>query len=204
MVTWATTTTLTAAAGSVGYGAEDTDTFTVTVAAPGAPAPPGGKVAVKTGGTTLCTVTLADGTGTCTMTATKLEPGSYGLSAAFPGAPGYSSSSAGPVTLAVTSWVTATNLALSSPSVPYSQVNTAMFTVTVTADGAPGPATGKVTVKSGGVTLCTVTLTDGTGTCIPGATKLKPGTYQLEAAYTGVVGYDPSGSAPVTFTVTKS
>lgn len=79
-----TATTLTLSAARVRYGAERTEHLTVAVTAKYGKVP-GAKVAVKSGRTVLCTVTLASGKGTCTLAASQLHPGAYTLTVAYPG-----------------------------------------------------------------------------------------------------------------------
>jgi hypothetical protein len=52
----------------------------------------------------------------------------------------------------------------------------------VTTKAANGlPPTGTVAIRAGSPTVCTMTLSDGVGSCQPAASKLKPGTYSLVA-----------------------
>jgi Bacterial Ig-like domain (group 3) len=48
---------------------------------------PAGKVTVTAGSATLCVITLRSGRGSCRLTARRLRPGTYGLTAAYPGSP---------------------------------------------------------------------------------------------------------------------
>jgi len=70
---------------SVTYGNEGlTGLFSVTVTSPAGT--PTGTVSVKNGTTILCTLTLANGAGTCTLGATQLTVGSYAsLTAVYSG-----------------------------------------------------------------------------------------------------------------------
>jgi hypothetical protein len=47
--------------------------------------PPAGKVTVKAGSAALCVITLRSGRGSCTLTARRLSPGTYRVTAAYPG-----------------------------------------------------------------------------------------------------------------------
>jgi hypothetical protein len=98
----ATTTALTLSATSVRVGHEQNErlTATVTPAVSGTPAPTG-TVTVKAGTTTVCTITLASGKGSCTPTASKLAVGTYQLTASYPGVPPYAASTSPAKTLTV-------------------------------------------------------------------------------------------------------
>jgi hypothetical protein len=95
---------------------------------------------------------------------------------------------------------TSTSLSLATSKLTYGHEQSAKLSVTV-APEAGGIPTGQVTVKAGSVSLCTITLSSGTGSCTPAATKLRPGTYQLTASYGGDTVYHGSTSAQHTLTV---
>jgi len=73
-----TTTTLSASSNSLTFGSENTEVFSVTVAprTSGVPGVPTGTVVVKAGWTTLCTITLSAGAGSCSPGASAL-PGAH-------------------------------------------------------------------------------------------------------------------------------
>ena len=75
------------------------------------------------------------------------------------------------------------------------------MTVTVTSQG--GTPGGTVTVKSGTVTVCTITLGSGKGSCTLSAAKLPAGTHTLAAAYPGSSDFISSTSVKQTLTVVK-
>jgi len=68
------------------------------------------------------------------------------------------------------------------------------------AGGTPG---GKVTVLAGARTVCVIKLAGGKGSCKLGAKALKPGHYQLTAAYGGSQTYVGSRSGRKTLVVSK-
>jgi hypothetical protein len=68
----------------------------------GAGANPNGKVAIKAGATQICTITLAKGSGSCTLTAAKLGPGTYHLGATYNGDATHARSTSAKKTLTVT------------------------------------------------------------------------------------------------------
>src|SRR5262249_57845027 len=86
--------------------------------------------------------------------------------------------------LADASPATSTSLSLAASKVTYGHEQSAKFSATVTPE-AGGIPTGKVTVKAGSAGLCTITLGGGMGSCTLAAAKLRPGTYQLTASYSG-------------------
>ena len=77
---------------------------------------------------------------------------------------------------------TTTILSSSASSVAYGQEQTVVFTATVTASNGEKPS-GKGTVLWSGKKICTLTITNGTGSCSPKATGLKNGPYSLDAAF---------------------
>src|SRR5262249_56411392 len=98
------------------------------------------------------------------------------------------------------SQATSTSLSLAAAKVTYGHEQSAKLSVTVTPE-AGGIPTGKVTVKAGSASLCTITLGGGTGSCTLAAAKLRPGTYQLTASYGGDNLYNGSTSAQHALTV---
>jgi hypothetical protein len=94
---------------------------------------------------------------------------------------------------------TSTSISPSSPAVIYGDEQAGPVSVTVTSPyGTPG---GKVTVSSGGATLCTARLASGTGSCVLPATGLPVGTAQLTASYNGSTDFATSTSAAASLTV---
>ena len=98
--------------------------------------------------------------------------------------------------------VTSTSLKLSKASISFGQEQAEHLTVTVT-PSTGGKPSGKVSVKTGSTTLCTVTLAKGKGTCALKAKKLHPGHYKVRATYGGDLVYAASTSGTKTLTVTK-
>jgi Bacterial Ig-like domain (group 3) len=71
---------------------------------------------------------------------------------------------------------------------------------------APSPAwvlAGTVTVNAGQTAIAVITLKHGEATCTFPPKKLRPGTYQLTAAYTSSSGYNPVTTAKKKFVVTR-
>jgi Bacterial Ig-like domain (group 3) len=83
-----TSTRLALSAASVPYGHEQSEKISVTVAPRYGGTPPG-TVRVRAGHVTVCLITLASGAGSCRLTARRLHRGSYRLTAAYEGGPGF-------------------------------------------------------------------------------------------------------------------
>jgi hypothetical protein len=107
-----------------------------------------GAVAVKSGTKKLCTATLSNGTGSCTLAATALKPGSSLLTAVYTATAHFGASTSSPATLTVTKDPTSTALSLSAPSVAYGKEQTEILKATVTAGGGITP-TGSLKIKAG-------------------------------------------------------
>src|ERR1700722_4127516 len=58
-------------------------------------------------------------------------------------------------------------------------------------------ATGTVTVRSGGKTICVIVLKDGTGSCKVSTKGDKPGSVKFVGLYSGGGGLNPAESKPV-------
>ena len=75
---------------------------------------------------------------------------------------------------------TSAALTLSTATVAHSHEQSEKFSVTTkSANGIP--STGPVAIRAGSTTVCTITLSDGAGSCRPTASRLKPGTYAIVA-----------------------
>ena len=133
-----TTTALSALPASVTYGSENTVVLTATVT-PSTSGTPSGTVTVKSGATTVCTVTLASGTGSCspssdTLLAVASNP--YSMTASYVGDTNFTSSASSAQTLSVTTALTTTTLSFSPPSIAVGAEQTGAFTPTLTASPA--------------------------------------------------------------------
>ena len=142
-------------------------------------------MAIRIGSTTLCTFTLSGGTGGCTLTATQLGVGTSTVTAAYTSSNANIAGSSTSKTLVVSAASTTTTLSFTSP-VNYGAEGSADFVVTVSTTGAT--PTGTVAIERGSTTLCTITLSGGTGTCTLSASQLAAGTYSIAAVY------DPANS----------
>ena len=185
---------------SVAYGSEGSVTFSVSVTPPsGSIGVPTGTVNVGTGGTTLCVVTLANGTGTCTTSATALvaTAAAYPVVASYNGDGNFPPSVSGPQSLTVGKVRTASPSSVSPVSVQYGAEHTSVFSVTVIPVSGTGIPTGTVSVKSGGTLLCTITLSGGSGTCSPAETALPVAStlYTVTSTYSGDGNFTASSSS---------
>ncbi len=201
VVNGATTTTTLSFTTPVNYGAEGSAGFSVTVTSAGGT--PTGTVAIESGSTTLCTVTLSGGAGSCSPAASKLAQGTYSITAVFtPTNANFITSSSSAHSFVVNPALTTTTLSFTSP-VAYLSEGKAEFTVTVTS-GA-GTPTGTVAIDNGPTTLCTVTLSGGTGTCTLSASQLAPNTYSVSGVFSPTnANFATSNSTTQTLVVNKA
>jgi hypothetical protein len=91
---------------------------------------------------------------------------------------------------------------MSAAKVRYGHEQSERISVRVTGHtgGTPG---GKVTVRAGARTICAIKLAAGKASCTLGAKAVKPGHYQLTAAYGGSQTYAGSKSGGKTLTVSR-
>jgi hypothetical protein len=95
-----TTTTMTLSAASVVYGREQAERVSVNVDDVFGSVPTG-TVTIKAGNTVACTITLKSRKGSCALTAKEFKPGTYQLTASYPGKGGFTGSASPPKTLKV-------------------------------------------------------------------------------------------------------
>jgi hypothetical protein len=200
-VTEPTSTTLTLSASGVIYGDEQGEMISVTVSA-GSAGTPGGTVTIRSGTASVCVITLASGTGNCSLTARKLGAGTRQLVATYGGGIGFGGSASATEALTVAKAASTTSMALSAAKVSYGHEKKEHLTVTVSPQYGGTPA-GTVTVKAGNITVCTITLVSGKGNCTLSAKKLSKGTRHLAATYDGNTDFTSSTSATRTLKVVK-
>jgi hypothetical protein len=203
----ATTTSLVLAEPTVDYGQESIERFSVTVVTTGT-ADPTGTVTISSGSSAVCAITLAPVSaatagGSCSPAPGALAPGSFQLTAAYPGDAASAASASVPATLGVSKSATTTSLSLSSPSVGYAGQQTEQVSVTVQSPDGDAPG-GSVQVSAGSAPLCTITLSAGAGACALAADEFAPGSYQLTASYAGSPDYAASVSEDEALTVSQS
>ncbi len=189
-------------AAKVTYGKEQTERVTITVSA-AAGETPSGTVTVNAGTAVVCgSVELSAGQASCTVAATRLPAGTWHLTASYGGSTGLAPSTSAARTLTVARAAAKVTLSLSAARVIYGQERSERLTVRVTGQYAGMPA-GKVTVKSGKVTVCTITLASGRGSCALAARKLPVGTRTLVAVYSGSSDFTGAASTRKTLKVVK-
>lgn len=145
---------------------------------------------------------LSGGKNTCTTSAGTLAPGRYSVVLEYNGSADFATSTSVTHYLTVSRAKTTTTLSLSKSPVTYGHENQERLTVSVSHAGSVYP-TGRVTVKAGSATLCTISLSKGTGSCTLSASKLKAGTYRLSASFPANSDYLKSTSSSKTLKVAK-
>jgi DNA-directed RNA polymerase subunit H (RpoH/RPB5) len=202
-------TTVTATPSPASYGQVVTYKATIADATTGSTGTPTGTVAITTGSTALCTVTLSAGTGTCTSAAAPT--GSDTVTGTYSGDTNFLASS-GTTSLTVVQAGATTTVTATPPSDFYGQVVTYGATVADATSGSTGTPTGTVVITTGSTALCTVTLSAGTGTCTsaaaPTGSDTVTGTYSGDTNFTGSSGTTSvtaaQAASAVTVTSSKS
>jgi hypothetical protein len=167
-----TTTAATATPFSVALGTAVTYGATVSASS----GTPSGTVAFTVGATTLCTATLAGGTGTCS--ASNAPFGSDTVTATYSGDSTFAAST-GTAALAVTQGATTTSVTVAPPTIVSGQ----SVSYSTTVSSAVGTPTGTVTFTVGSTTLCTAILAGGAGTCF--TSNAPAGADTVTATYSG-------------------
>ncbi len=165
-------------------------TYSVNVTSTGGT--PTGTVTFKVGSTTLCTtMALSSGAGSCT--ATNAPIGSPDTVTAFYSGDTNFSAQSGTTSITVTKLLSTTVVNVPSSSNFTSSVSYSA-TVTPTTLGGPTP-TGSVTFTTGPTTLCTATLSGGTGSCSIGTAPI--GVDTVLGTYNGDTNYATSSQSSV-------
>jgi hypothetical protein len=154
-----------------------------------------GTVEFRVGDTLLCTARVRASAAACSVGSRELEPGDYRVSATYLGDDTYLGVTRAFRLTVAKGFVTMT--ATNSDVVP---AIVAGQSITLSARGLPGNATGTVVFTSNGLTLCTAKVQRGAATCQTG-TDLPVGKYVTTASYSGDVHYLRAG-ARTTFSVT--
>jgi hypothetical protein len=94
-------TTLELSATKVPYGHEQVEHLSVTVSPQHSGSAPIGQVTISESGTRLCTITLASGKGTCTLSSKELKAGTYRLVATYGGSTNFKGSTSAKETFTV-------------------------------------------------------------------------------------------------------
>src|SRR5208283_1478755 len=99
------------------YGDEQVGQVSVTVSPEFAGFTPTGTVSVKESTTVLCTITLASGKGSCSLSSTELGGGTYSVVASYNGSGDFDTSTTSGETLTVDRTTSKTSLSLSANKV---------------------------------------------------------------------------------------
>jgi hypothetical protein len=154
-------TTLVLSSSNVTYGDEQVENVSVTVSPQYSGSTPTGTVTVKESNTTLCVTTLSSGKGSCTLSATQLDAGTYSLVATYSGSTDFGASSSAKETLSVGQATPSTPMI---SNLPASGTYGGSFTATVSTTGD-----GTTSVTSNSTSVCTVSNLVvsyvGVGTC---------------------------------------
>ncbi|GAA2475473.1 hypothetical protein Ahu01nite_052800 [Winogradskya humida] len=190
-----TSVALTPQSGTAYLGYEDQDQMRVDVAGGDGL----GFFGVRLGSTWLCTGSVVNHTGTCSMPASQLAVGTYQIFAYYGGNENSAQAASGLLTLTVAKQTSSTSLTVldpngstvtNDPMLVFGNEQGYSFTGTAWASHV-GTPTGTVTITdttaSGSFTICTTTLdrTGSGGSCFLGATTLPVGSSQLTAVYNG-------------------
>ena len=160
-----------AAPASIPYGTND------TVSVAGLPADATGTVTFTSSGSTLCVATLP---ALSCATPTSLIPGLYPVTATYSGDGNYTGATVSTASFTVTIASTSMTESAAPASIPYGSTDT------LSVSGLPVGATGSVTYKSGGSTLCVAALP---ATSCSTSAALTPGAYPVTATYSGDSNY---------------
>jgi hypothetical protein len=185
------TTAFQLSATTLTYGDEQVENMTVTVSSQVPGSMPTGIVTVRGQSLRLCTITLSAGSGSCSLSATELAVGSHQVFATYHGDEALLRSVAGE-SLTVVRPSSRTALELSATTLTYGDEQAEHLTVTVSSPYAGSAPTGTVNLSESAITLCTVTLSAGAGSCILSARQLSLGNYQVVAVYRGDGSFEPS------------
>jgi hypothetical protein len=199
------TTALKFSSTRVTYGNEGGETLSVAVSAEFAGSTPTGTVALRANdSTTLCTITLSGGTGSCSLSARSLPVGADEVVASYSGGTDFRPSPSPEVSLIVSKETSRVALKLSVSKVTYGHENSEHLSVSVSPEFAGSMPSGKVTAKVTSRTLCVILLSSGgKGSCNLSPKKLSSGAYGLVASYSGSSDFDTSASAKETLKVMK-
>ncbi len=192
-------TALTASPASPSVGQQVDLSATVT----GSQTTPTGSVAFSVDGVSLGSAKL-NGSGVASLTASSngIAPGSYPFTATYSGDSTYNASTSKALTVSLAKAPTATSLAVSPNPVTPPASATLTATVSRTASGAKGTPTGSVTFSVDGVTLGSAKLNgSGVATLTASSAGIKPGSYPVNAKYSGDTSDSASTSAAVNVTV---
>jgi hypothetical protein len=156
------------------------DSLAVTVIVSASSGTPAGAVTLYGGGYTSAATTLTSGKATITISADKLNVGSYTLTASFSGGGNYTAAT-GTSTITVTKLTPTVTVTPAATSI----ARVASLSVKVTVATTAGTPTGTVTLTGGGYTSAATMLSGGVATIVIPADKLVVAADTLIATYSG-------------------
>jgi len=192
------TTTLAATPAAISVGQPVTLKATVT----GTSATPTGKVNFTVDGFVIGSANLSGGVATFTASSNGQAPGSYPIVAKYVGTTPYNPSSSSSKTVVLAKAATSTTFTATPSTVTPPDSVDLVATVTRTASGATGFATGTVTFEVGSQVIATVKLNASGAAGLSASTSGIPaGTYPVTAKYSGDSDDAASTSSAVSVTV---
>jgi hypothetical protein len=197
-----TTITLSLSSSKVTYGNEQAEHFSVIVSSVYSGPVPNGTVTIKKSTTTLCTITLSAGTGSCSLTSEELPARSFSVYANYAGNGSFvlSTSFKTKTILVVAKASTKTTLKLSAAKVTFGHEQAEHLSVTVSPQYSGAMPTGTVTISG---TTCRVELSSGKGSCTLKSKTSAVGSHSLVAHYWGSTKFGGSLSGKSTLSVVK-
>jgi hypothetical protein len=199
-----TRTTLSLSGSKMTYGDEQALRISVAITPEYAASSPTGTVTVKEPATTLCTITLAAGKGSCVLPASRLGAGTYHLVAIYTESADFKGSTSSSATVTVLPATTKVAFGLSKPRTTYGDEQVSRLSATVSPEFRRTTPTGKVTIKEGARVLCVIKLSAGKGSRVLSAAQLSAGTYHLIAIYGASSDFKSSESHTETMTVARA
>ncbi|MGA8015107.1 MAG: Ig-like domain repeat protein, partial [Candidatus Dormiibacterota bacterium] len=161
----------------------------VTLSTSGLPAGATGTVTFTSGSTTLCSDAVSSGDASCTTG--TLQAGTYPVTASYSGDTNYLGSTAS-TSFTIDQAPTSFTASAAPSTAPYGT------SITLSAAGLPGGATGTVTFTSGATTLCSDAVSSGDASCTTGTVPV--GSYPVTATYSGDADY-AGATAAAAFTI---
>ena len=197
-----TKTTLKLSAAKVTYGNERAEHFSVIVSSVYSGPVPNGTVTIKKSTTTLCTITLSAGKGSCSLSAEELPARNFSVYANYAGNTSFvlSTSWRTKTVLSVTKASTKTTLKLSAAKVTFGHEQGEHLSVSVAPQFKGSMPTGTVTISG---TSCLIKLSGGKGTCTAKAGTFHVGNHSLVAHYWGDGNFYGSLSSKSALTAVK-
>jgi hypothetical protein len=197
-----TKTTLKLSAAKVTYGNDQAEHFSVIVSSVYSGPVPNGTVTIKKSTTTLCTITLSAGKGSCSLSSEELPARSFSVYANYAGNESFvlSTSFKTKTILVVAKASTKTTLKLSAAKVTFRHEQAEHLSVTVSPQYSGAMPTGTVTISG---TTCRVELSSGKGSCTLKSKTFALGSHSLVAHYWGSTKFGGSLSGKSTLSVVK-